>query len=149
MKLGVQVGLGLGHNVLDGDPGLPPPKGHSHSPNFRPISLSVVAKWLDGSRCHLVGREASTKRHRVRWGPSFSSPKRGQSTQFSAHVYCGQTAAWIKMPRGMEAGFGPGYIVLDGDPVPPPKKGHSPPEFRPMFVVAKRLDGSRCHFVRW
>ena len=30
----------------------PPPKGHT--PNFRPIS--VVAKWLDESRCHLVGR---------------------------------------------------------------------------------------------
>ena len=39
--------------------------------------------------------------------------------QFSAHVYCGQTAGWIKMPLGMEVGFGPGYIVLDGDPAPP------------------------------
>jgi len=32
---------------------LPSPKG-AQPPNFRPIS--VVAKWLDGSRCHLVGR---------------------------------------------------------------------------------------------
>jgi len=30
----------------------PPPEGHN--PNFRPIP--VVAKWLDGSRYHLVGR---------------------------------------------------------------------------------------------
>ena len=30
----------------------PPPKGRT--PNFRPIS--VVPKWLDESRCHLVGR---------------------------------------------------------------------------------------------
>ena len=30
-----------------------PPKGGG-APNFRPIS--VVAEWLDGSRCHLVGR---------------------------------------------------------------------------------------------
>jgi len=51
MKLGMQVGLGAGHIVLHGDPALPPPKRQS-SPNFRPIS--VVAKWLDGSRCHLV-----------------------------------------------------------------------------------------------
>ena len=28
-------------------------------------------------------------------------PKEGQSPlQFSAHVYCGQTATWIKMPLG-------------------------------------------------
>jgi len=29
MKRGTQVGLGPGHIVLDGDPALPPPKGHS------------------------------------------------------------------------------------------------------------------------
>jgi len=32
-------------------------------------------------------------------------PKKGQSPQFSAHVYCGQTAAWIKMPLGTEVGL--------------------------------------------
>jgi len=47
MKLGVQVGLGPGHIVLDGD--------------------------------------------------SAPLPKRGQSPQFSAHVYCGQTAGWMKL----------------------------------------------------
>jgi len=26
--------------------------------------------------------------------------KRGHSPQFLAHVYCGQTARWIKMPLG-------------------------------------------------
>ena len=52
-KLGMQVGLGPGHIVLDGDPPPPPPKGHS-LPNFRPIS--GVAKWLDGLTCHLVWR---------------------------------------------------------------------------------------------
>jgi len=46
------------------------------------------------------------------------SPKRGRSPcpQFSAHVYCGQTAGWIMMTLGMEVGLGPGHIVLDGDP---------------------------------
>ena len=51
MKLGMQVGLGSGHIVLDGDTALPPPKGHS-PPNFQPIS--VAAKWLHRSRCHLA-----------------------------------------------------------------------------------------------
>jgi len=51
--------------------------------------------------------------------------------QYSAHVYCGQTAGWIKMTLGMKAGLGPGHIVLDGDPAPLPKikKGPEPPIF--------------------
>jgi len=35
-------------------PSSPPLKGHSPAPNFRPIS--VAAKWLHRSRCHLVWR---------------------------------------------------------------------------------------------
>jgi len=54
MKLGMPVGLGPGHIVLDGDSGLPPLRDTAPSPNFRPIF--IVAKWLDGSRCHLLGR---------------------------------------------------------------------------------------------
>jgi len=34
--------------------------------------------------------------------------------------------------------------VLDGDPAPPPLKGHN---FRPIYIVAKRLDGLRRHLV--
>ena len=75
MKLGAQVGLGPGHNVLDGDPAPPPSKGHSPPPNFRPIS--VVAKWLDGLRCHLVWRyRPRPRRLYVRWRPS-SPPQKG------------------------------------------------------------------------
>ena len=47
-------------------------------------------------------------------------------------------AAWIKMPLCMEVGLGPGDIVLDGDQFPT-KRGKQP-HFRPMFIVAKRLD---------
>ena len=70
MKLDVQVGLGPGHIVLDGDPA--------------------------------------------------PSPKRGRSSQFSAHVYYGQTAGWLNMPVGTEVGLSLGDIVLDGDPAPLP-----------------------------
>ena len=50
------------------------------------------------------------------------------------------------MPLGMEVCLGPGDFVLDGDPAPPEKKGTAPhPIFWPMSIVAKRLDGSRCH----
>jgi len=55
-------------------------------------------------------------------GDPASFPKNGAETapQFLAHVYCGQTAGWIKMALGMEVGLGPGHIVLDGDPAPLP-----------------------------
>ena len=32
----------------------------------------------------------------------------------------------MKMPLGMEVGLGPGDFLLDGDPVPLPKKRRSP-----------------------
>jgi len=31
------------------------------------------------------------------------------------------------MKLGTQVGLGPDHIVLDGDPAPPPPKGHSPP----------------------
>ena len=40
--------------------------------------------------------------------------------QFSAHFYCGQTAACIKMPLGIEVGLSPGDFVLDGNRAPSP-----------------------------
>jgi len=40
------------------------------------------------------------------------------------------------MSLGMEVGLGPGDFVLDEDPVPLPKKGAEPPNFRPMFIVS-------------
>jgi len=61
--------------------------------------------------------------------------------QFSAHICCGQMAAWIKMSLGVDVGLGPGDCVLDGDHGPPSPKGGGPPNFRPMFIAAKRLDG--------
>ena len=65
-------------------------------------------------------------------------------------VYCGQAVGWIKMTLGVQVGLGPDHM-LDGDPAPPsPKGGRAPRIFRPMSVVAKRLDGSRWHLAwRW
>ena len=81
--------------------------------------------------------------HIVLGGDPAPPPLKGHSPQFSAHICCGQMAAWIKVSLGMEVGLGPGDFVLDGDPaLPSPKGGQSPPpNFRPMFIAAKRLDG--------
>ena len=70
MALGMEVGLGPRHIVLDGDPA--------------------------------------------------SIPKKEAEPRFSAHFYCGQTAAWIKMPLGTDLDLGLRDIVLDGDPAPLP-----------------------------
>ena len=84
----------------------------------------------------------------VRWGPARLSQKGVEPPpQFLDHVCCGQMAGWIKMALGMEVGLGPRHIVLDGDPAPLPKKGAVSPNFRPIFIVAKRLDASRYHLV--
>ena len=59
-------------------------------------------------------------------GTQLPLPKRCGAPQFLAHVYCGQTAGWIKMALGIEVGVGPGHIVLDGDPAPLRKGGGAP-----------------------
>jgi len=58
MPLGMEVGLGPGDFVLDGDP---------------------------------------------------ASPPKGAQPPISGHVYCGQTAGWIKMPLGTEVDLSPGH----------------------------------------
>ena len=69
--------------------------------------------------------------HIVLGGDPAPSPLKGHSPQLSAHICCGQMAAWIKMSLGMEVGLGPGDFVLDGDPAPLPKRGAEPPT--PIF----------------
>jgi len=55
MKLGLQVGLGTSHIVLDGDPA-PPPKGHTGTaPNFRPCLLWPNG-WMDQDATWYEGR---------------------------------------------------------------------------------------------
>ena len=59
----------------------------------------------------------------VIWGPR-PLPQKGRSpTQFSAHVYCGETAVWIKMPLGTVVGLRLRYIVFDVDPATLKEKG--------------------------
>jgi len=64
----------------------------------------------------------------ARWGPRFPS-KRGHSPQFSAHVYCGQTAGCIRIPLGTEVVLSVGlpHCVrwLDGDTATPPRCGQT------------------------
>jgi len=55
-------------------------------------------------------------------------------TRFLAHVYCGQTAGFMKTPLGTEIDLGPGHIMLDGDPAPLAKWAQHPPLFGPCLL---------------
>jgi len=90
--------------------------------------------WMDQDETWHAGRLRPWP-HCVTWGPSSPSPK-GHSLQFLAHIYCGQTAGWIKMPLGIEVGLGPGHTVLRGSQLTPQRC--TALQFRPMSIVAKR-----------
>jgi len=126
MKLSMLVGLGPGHIVLGGNPA-PPPQRDIAPPIFGPYLLQPNdCVDQDATR---RGARPRPRRLCVRWGDR-SPPQKpgGAPPQFSAHVYCGQTAGCIKMPLGMEVGVSPGDFVLDGDPA-------RPLNFRPMFII--------------
>ena len=65
---------------------------------------------LDQSDIVLDGDPAPASPKKM--GTQLPLPETGAEPQFSAHIYCGQTAPWIKMPLGMEVGLGPGRIVF-------------------------------------
>ena len=108
MKLGMQVCFGPGHIVLDGDPAPPPPKWHSiKMPLGTDVDLSPEDFVLDGDHGYKISYNHD--------GDPVPLPKKGaEPPKFSAHVYCGQTAGWIKMPLGTKVGLSPGDSVLDG-----------------------------------
>jgi len=79
-------------------------------------------------RPHCVRRELSSRHGRGTTALPY----------FSIHVYCGQTAGWIRIPLGTEVGIVPGDIVLDGDSASPTERGTAAPTFWPMSIVSKR-----------
>ena len=123
MPLGREVDVGPGDIVLDGDP--PPPKKKGHGRHIvlggvpkRHIPIPIFGPCLllpNG----LVDRDATWYEDSPRPGDIVLDgnralpTKRGTSAfHFAVHVYCGQTAGWIRIPLGTEVGLGPDDIVL-------------------------------------
>ena len=101
--------------------------------------------WMDQDETWLAGRPRPG--HIVLDGDPAPLPQRGTASRFSAHICCGQMAAWIKMPLGTEVGFGPGDFVLDGDPLLLPKKGCAAPPFRSVFIIVIVISLEHCTVI--
>ena len=136
MKLGMQVGLGLGHIVLDWEPAeLPSPK-RGRSPQF---SAHICYDQMAGCIKMPLGREIGLSPSDIMLDRDPAPPRpKGAEPQFSSHVYCGQKARWHLVRRYASAQRSD--VVLDGKPAPLSKRCTTP-SFRPMSVVAKRLYG--------
>jgi len=52
--------------------------------------------------------------------PTQKGAQHTAAPHFLAHVYCGQTAGWVRIPLSMEVGLVPDDSVLDWDPAPLP-----------------------------
>jgi len=128
MPIGMEVGLGPGHIVLDGDPARSPKEGHINPPPILDPCLLWPNGWM-AQDATWYGGMPGRRRHCVRRGPSCPPPpsKRGRGhsspTDFPGHIYCGQTAGWMQMLLGTEVGLGAGKTVLHIQL--PQVKGHS------------------------
>jgi len=87
MTLGMEVGLGPCHIVLDGTQ-LPSPK-KGHSPHFSTdVYCGQTAGWIKMPLSTKLGLGPPTLCYM--W---IQLLQKGHSPKFSAHVYCGQTVA--------------------------------------------------------
>jgi len=115
MPLRMEVGLGPGDFVFDGDPAFPRKKG---TPTLTQSLAFVYCGQTAGWTKMPLGMEVNLGPGDVVLDGVAVAPKKGTATHFSVHVYCGQTAGWMKRPLGTEVDLGPGHVVLDGVPAP-------------------------------
>jgi len=145
MPLGTEVGLGPDDIVLVGDPA-PHKKGHSpqFSVHIGCYQTAVCIRLPLGMEVGLSPDDFLLNRDAVPSQKGGGAP----APIFGPYVYCGQTAASIIMPLCTEVGLGPNGIVLDGAQLTSLKRPSAPPNFRPISIVAKPLDGSKWHLAR-
>ena len=114
-----------------------PPKKGGKAPSIFGSSLFWPNGWMHQDATW-YGSRPQRNGLCLRWGPRPRAPKGGGAPQFSAHIYFGPAAGWVKLVHGMEEGLSPGDLALDGDPALPLQKAGGP--FRSMFIATKRLD---------
>jgi len=84
MPLGMEVGLGRGHIVLDGDPAPLSPKRGTASPTFRPMSMVAKQLWIKIP----LGTEVGLGLFDIALDGDPAPPRKGaqQPPHFSVHV---------------------------------------------------------------
>jgi len=129
MPLGMEVGLGPGEFVLDGDPSPPEKNGTAPSQFLAQVYCGQTAGWIRWIKMPL-GTEVNLGPGVVVLDGVAAPPKRAQP-QFSARLlwpngWMDKDAIWYE-----SINLGPGHIVLHGDPVLPAKGAQQPPLFGP------------------
>ena len=66
------------------------------------------------------------------------------TTQFLAHVSCGQMAGWMKTPLGTEVDLGPGHRHIVVEPAVRERGTAAPALFSPMSAVTMVAHLSYC-----
>jgi len=128
MPLGTEVGLGLHDIVLDGDPALPPIKGHS--PQF---SASVRRGQTAGWTKMTLGMEVGLGPGNFVFDGDPATPRKKDTPP---HLIFGPCLLWpngwvcVDEDPGTEVDLSPGHI--------------QPPSFRPMSIVATVAHLSYC-----
>ena len=146
MTLGTEVGLSSGDFVLDGDPA-PFPKRDGAPPQFL---VYFYCGQTAGCIQMPLGMEVGVRPGDfVLHGDQIVPPQIGGGAPSPIFGPCllrsngciDQDATWYGWR------FRPTRHCVRRRPSSPPLRCTAP-NFRPMSVVAKRLDGSRCHLVR-
>ena len=153
MKLGMHVGLGPVHIMLDRDPAPLPPKGRGRSPppQFSAhVHCGQTAGWIKMALAIEVGL-----------GPGYivpdwaipPLPPKGGGTP---SPILGPFLLWPNgcmhqsMALGLEVGLSPDDLCYMRTQPPFQKGAEPPPQFSAMSIVAKRLDESRWNLAwRW
>jgi len=147
MPLGTKVGLNTGDCLLDGDPAPLPTKVLEPPPQsiFGPFLLWPNG-WMHQDATWYGGRP-QPRGLSVRWDPAVPLPKRRRSPPIFdlcplwPNGWMDQDGTW----RGGRLWSSPHCAGWGHSS--PPQKGDRAPNFRPIFIVAKRLDASTCHLV--
>ena len=152
--------LDLTHSVRWG-PSSPKRGTAAHPPLLGPCT---VAKWLDGSRCHLVRRQASVQATLCQMGTQLPSPKSGTAAPTFRPMSV-MAKQWMDLGAtryGSRPRPGP-HCVRWGPSSSRTERGTAAsPTFtvygrrlclhlckpQPVSIVAKRLDGSGQHLVQ-
>ena len=144
-KLGTKVGLGPGHNLLDGDPTLPQ---RGTATQF--LAHICCGQMVAGVKIPLGMEVGLDPGDFVLDGNLLPLSKKGAEPP--PHFFCPCLLwlnGWMDQDGSWHGGGPqPRRLYVRWGPTHSPKRGGAPlPNFRPISIAVKRLDASRWHLV--